>query len=344
MLGEDAMRWQPGRRDFLRLAGLLAAFVAEHAHALDAAPRPAEPSGGGPAAANDAQNAWALQGTSNFRAIYFDPNAKAEFLLFLTNVYNLYPEVRFHRLIEEIVAAAATDREIYRLGQERISSIKPFLSEARYGLPALWKQKAEMARQTVDLLGPARRIDGYLEIGTTGRYVSALQGKVEVVGDVILLNTDAPSFSPADVAERGGIGRIGRFVPLRDYAPVPAAAVPGASLDLVANFIGFHHAPVERRDDFVLSLHRVLRPGGRLLVRDHDVDSPRMNRMVALAHDVFNMGLGAEWAVNRQEIRNFTSLAQLTTYLARLGFKREPRTVLQGGDPTRNALMLFVKA
>jgi hypothetical protein len=69
-----------------------------------------------------------------------------------------------------------------------------------------------------------------------------------------------------------------------------------------------------------------------------------MNRMVALAHDVFNMGLGADWAVNRQEIRNFTSLAQLTVYLARFGFKRAPGTIFQGGDPTRNALMLFVKA
>jgi SAM-dependent methyltransferase len=338
------MRWQPGRRDFLRLAGLLAVFVAERGHALDAAPRPAETPGASPGGAGDAQNAWALDRSSNFRAVYFDPNAKAEFLNFLTNVYHLYPEARFHRLIEEIVAAAATDRDIYRLGQERIPEIKPFLSEARYGLPALWKQKAEMAQQTVDLLGSSRRIDGYLEIGTTGRYVSALRGKVEIVGDVILLHTDEPSFSPADIAERGGVSRIGRFVPLRDYAPVPAGPVPGGSLDLVANFIGFHHAPVERRDDFVLSLHRVLRPGGRLLVRDHDVDSPRMNRMVALAHDVFNMGLGAEWAVNRQEIRNFTSLAQLTVYLARFGFKRAPGTIFQGGDPTRNALMLFVKA
>jgi SAM-dependent methyltransferase len=347
MLG-NVMSLRPGRRDILKLAGLFAAaLMVERSHALDAAPRsPAAPgdAAGAPRGANDAQNAWALGGASNFRAIYFDPEAKAAFRLFLTNVYHLYPEDRFHRLIEEAAAAANTDRDIYRLGQERISSIKPFLSEARYGLPALWKQKAEMARQTLELLGPAPRINGYLEIGTTGRYIGGLRSQIELGGDVILLHSEAPSFSPTDVAERGGLGRLGRFVPLDDYAPVPAGAVRDQSLDLVTNFIGFHHAPVARLDGFVASLHRMLRPGGRLIVRDHDVDSPRMNRMVALAHDVFNMGLGADWGLNHQEIRNFTSIAQLTAFLGRSGFRREPRTAFQAGDPTRNGLMLFVKS
>jgi len=94
----------------------------------------------------------------------------------------------------------------------------------------------------------------------------------------------------------------------------------------------------------LLAIHRALRPGGRMIVRDHQVDSPKMNRMVALAHDVFNLGLGTGWAVNQAEIRRFTSLEQLTGQLDKVGFRRDPRALYQPGDPTRNALMVFTKA
>ena len=70
-----------------------------------------------------------------------------------------------------------------------------------------------------------------------------------------------------------------------------------------------------------------------------------MNHMVALAHDVFNAGLGTGWGVNQQEIRNFTSISEVVRYLDRFGLKLNPRKqpLLQPGDPTRNTLMEFVK-
>ncbi len=49
----------------------------------------------------DAMNGWTPDGASNFKAIYQVPALKAAFLLFLKNVYNLYPEDRFHSLIEQ---------------------------------------------------------------------------------------------------------------------------------------------------------------------------------------------------------------------------------------------------
>ena len=70
-----------------------------------------------------------------------------------------------------------------------------------------------------------------------------------------------------------------------------------------------------------------------------------MNHLVALAHDVFNMGLGVRWNVNQREIRNFTSIAEIARYLDGQGFKmtESKRPLLQPGDPTHNALMEFVK-
>lgn len=330
------------RRQLLKLAATFAAaLAASRAFAMDAAPRAGT---GAAAGAGGDFNVHALAGASNFKAIYGDPALKAAFLKFLANVFHLFPEERLHRLIEDTASAGRSDREIYALVQARLPEIRPFLADFRYALPALSRQKDEMVAQTLELLGPARRIDGYLELGSSGRYAGRLKSKLDLRGDLVLLHSVAPGYSPEDIVERGGLMKFGRFVPLNDYAPVPASQVPERSLDLVANYIGFHHSPLPRLDAFVASLHRVLRPGGRLIVRDHDVASPAMNRMVALAHDVFNMGLGTPWPVNQGELRHFTSIAQLVAYLEARGFKGDGRKLLQPGDPTQNALMVFTRA
>lgn len=337
------------RRTLLKLAALFAGYAAvAPGFAMDKSPSVGTPNvdakGNEPATGlNDAQNAYAISGSSNFRAVFDDPQMKAAFLLFLANVYHLFPEDRFHKLIEQVSRAAGSDKEIYAQIQARLPEIKPILADVRYALPALLKQKGEMSAQTLELLGSGRKIDGYMEIGTAGRYVSRLKSKVELTGDLVLLHSDQPTYSPIDIAERGGIGKLGRFVSMKDYAAISSSDIADESLDLVTNFIGFHHSPIRMLDPFVRSLQRTLRPGGRMIVRDHDVNSPRMNRMVALAHDVFNMGLGTDWSQNQREIRNFTSQSQLVNYLEDRGFKNRGKAQFQSGDPTQNALMLFVR-
>ncbi len=306
------------RRQLLKLAGLFAAaMAASRASAMDAPPRSSSDSSN-PESGDF--NVHALAGSSNFKAIYGDPRLKAEFLK---------------------LNSRRTDREIYALVQSRLPEIKPFLGEFRYALPALSRQKDEMVAQTLDLLGVGHPIDGYLEIGTTGRYAGRLRAKIEIKGDLVLLNNQAPGYSPTDLVERGSLGKLGRFVQMNDYAPVAASEVHDRSLDLIANYIGFHHAPLPKLEPFVASLHRTLRPGGRMIVRDHDVNSSAMNRMVALAHDVFNLGLGTAWQVNRAELRHFTSVDGLVAYLEARGFKDDGRRLFQQGDPTKNALMVF---
>ena len=330
------------RRQMLKLAALLAAALAwNRGFSMDAPPR--GESAGATGIVGDF-NLHALAGTSNFKAIYGDPALRAAFLKFLTNVFHLFPEERLQRLIEDAAHVGKTDREIYALVQSRLPEIKPFLADLRYALPALSRQKDEMVAQTLALLGPQRPVNGYLEVGSTGRYAGRLKSKLDIHGDLVLLHSVAPGYSPEDIVERGGIGKVGRFVPMNDYAPIPAGQVADRSLDVVSNYIGFHHAPLPKLEGFVASLHRVLRPGGRMVVRDHDVNTPAMNRMVALAHDVFNMGLGTPWPVNQGELRHFTANAELVAYLEARGFKADRRRLLQDGDPTQNALMIFGRA
>ena len=280
----------------------------------------------------------------NFRAVYLDAAAREEFFPFLVNVFHLYPEKKLHALILELTKTAKTDREVYAGLLERIPKIKTALAPATYMLPALRKQKTEMTRQILAHLGDKREANGYLEIGTTGRYVSELRKSVALKGPVYLVNDVAPSYKLSDMAERGELAKIGAFFPMGDYDPVGADKIPDGSIDLVVNLIGFHHAPKERLEGFVRSIKRVLRPGGRLLLRDHDVDSERQERIVALAHDVFNAGLFLPWKENHEQVRLFRSIRDWSGYLTAAGFKRSERALAQDGDPTKNLMLQFVKA
>ena len=158
------------------------------------------------------------------------------------------------------------------------------------------------------------------------------------------MSNRAPTNSVIDIVDRGQLRDAGTFVSLNDYRPELSTRVPAQSVDLVTVYIGFHHCPVGLRREFLGSVRAVLRPGGVLIVRDHNVVSEKMRRMVALAHDVFNMGTQETWQYNERELRNFYSLATLDDMLASAGFKAEGRRLLQDGDPTLNTLMRYVRA
>jgi FAD/FMN-containing dehydrogenase len=230
--------------------------------------------------------------SSEFHDVYDDVKWRDAFYRFLQNVYRIFPEDRFHTLIKQACDANREDEAIYRTVQQGVPGIKPFLAELFYALPSLGKQKREMTHQTLELLGAERDIDGYVEIGSTGRYMSDLRKHVRFTGPLVLVNDVAPTNSPVDIVERGQLSKLGSFVPLDDYAPIPAASVPDASVDLVSCYIGLHHIDPPRLNGFISSIARTLRPGGTFILRDHDVTSPEMHTFVSLAHTVFNAGLG----------------------------------------------------
>lgn len=281
--------------------------------------------------------------SSNFHAIYGDPRQADRFFLFLQNIFHLFPEAEFHQLILDALPRHADDEGIYREVQAGLSAIKTVGSEITYAMPALARQKREMARQTSMLLEAdgRSRYDGYLEIGTTGRYVKPIQALIPVEGPVFLMNDVAPGTGPVDVLERGSLTPVGEFQSLGDY---DRPALPDASVDLVTNFIGFHHCPPERLPDFLDGIRAVLRPGGRLVVRDHDVPDAEMHTFVALAHDVFNAGVYLSWEENAAQLRHFKSKETWTELLRAAGFERDDRLLAQAHDPTDNVLMTFKKA
>lgn len=276
---------------------------------------------------------------SLFRSVYGNARSADRFYAFLQNIFHLYPEDRFHALIKDAVANTADDEAIYRDIQARLPSITPPLSLLRYALPALAVQKREIGGQTAQLVG-TRALRGYVEIGSTGRYVGALKKRLNLSGPVTLVHDKAPTNSPADIAERGGLRKAGKFAALDDYAPL---ALPPESADLVSCFIGLHHMKPERLMPFLRSIAQVLRPGGYFVVRDHDVTSAQMHDFVSLAHCVFNAGLGERWEVNATELRHFDSADNWIRKIEAAGFTHTGARLLQQGDPSDNLLMAFTR-
>lgn len=280
---------------------------------------------------------------ANFRAIYGDEKLRAGFYNFLENVYSIYPNKDFHKLILEATQAYETDEEIYAEIQRRLPEITPFMALIRYSLPSLNNQKAEMSRQTGILLSGVKTVENYVEIGSPGTYVHGVKDHVDIKGDVHLLHVENPHYSPSDIVQRGQIKKAGDFVDMKDYATIAAKDIAPNSIDLVSNYIGFHHASAERRRPFIKSVADLIPSGGKLILRDHDVQNQAMAHLVALAHDVFNAGLMTEWKINEDEIRNFTTIDQVEEELASFGMIQKGDRLLQHGDPTINTLMIFEK-
>ncbi len=279
----------------------------------------------------------------NFKYIYENKKLREQFHLFLQNVYSLYPDPEAHNLIIDLTSSLETDEIIYKELQKRFPEIKPFLSVFRSSLPALAKQKKEMREQTATLISEMKSADGYMEIGTTGRYFEGIKDSVNLSGKTYLLHTDGPTYNPGDIVERGQFIKVGKFINMGDYDSVSSEAIKPETIDLITNYIGFHHAPPEKRDAFISSVAATLRPGGRLVLRDHDAADEEMKFMAALAHDVFNAGLDISWDKNLAEVRNFTSLDEISEKISQYGLKPEASRLLQSGDPTQNTLMVFVK-
>lgn len=280
----------------------------------------------------------------NFRVVYGDAAQRAAFRNFLVNVFHLYPEQELDALIAEASRSGASDGEVYATIARRLPEVTPLFGSVRYSLPALAKQKHEMANQTQALLGDVGTVEGYLEIGSHGRYLDELQARVNVQGPIYTTAPMAPSYGIIDVVDRGQLSYVGQVVPWNDYAGFAESGIASGSLDLVTIYIGIHHATEDARAPYLQSLRSLLSERGRIVIRDHDVTNEEMRHLVGLAHDVFNVGTHETWSANEAERRNFYSLDYLISMFEAQGFRALPPRLRQEGDPTLNTLLCFQKA
>lgn len=280
---------------------------------------------------------------SEFKKVFTDVKWSDDFYRFLQIIFHLYPEDKFHHLIQVQTLEEKTDEAIYKSVQAALPKIKPFLSELTFALPALKKQKREMGNQIKEIFGARKDINGYFEIGSTGRYVKELKKQLTINGNIYISNDQIPDNSIAEIFERGQIGKVGNFFTLSDYDPIPNDVIQDSSVDLVSCLIGMHHCPSEKFEAYIKSIHRILRKDGLFILRDHDVKSDEMSTFVSLVHTVFNLGLNVDWETNEKEFKSFKSIEEWSSMITKIGFEDSGIRILQENDPSLNTLVSFKK-
>jgi SAM-dependent methyltransferase len=280
---------------------------------------------------------------SEFKAVFSETKLSDDFYRFLQIIFHLYPEDKFHHLIATTSKEKNTDEEIYKSVQTNLPKIKPFLSELTLALPALKKQKKEMSNQVLRLLGSKTNINGYLEIGSTGRYISDLRKHINLSGTIHITNDIEPNNSVADIFERGQLRKLGYFFNLNNYQPISPSQIEDESIDLVTCHIGLHHCPHELLEGYINSLKRILRKGGLFIMRDHDVKTEEMATFVSLVHSVFNLGLNVTWETDSSEFKSFKSIEEWSKIICGYGFTDSGERILQDKDPSDNTLIALTK-
>jgi ubiquinone/menaquinone biosynthesis C-methylase UbiE len=285
--------------------------------------------------------------TYHLHTIFSNKDLKQKFSGFLTHVLRQLSAEKFYELVDSQIMQpqAQDDAQIYRELLQKLPSIKPYFPFYKK-LQALKNQKKELTRQALELLTDIPTISNCLEIGTPGTYANAISKHIPISGTLYAMNekkqlTDAvqaPSYNPLK-----GFTAYDIFLPLNNYEPI-SNQVPDKSIDLVICFIGLHHIPLEKIDAFIASIHRVLRPGGVFLLRDHDCKDAQMESIISSAHSIFNIIMNQDsLATEQAEFRNFQKLNYWIELLEKNGFETDHQRVLQAGDPTLNTMLKFTK-
>lgn len=276
-----------------------------------------------------------------YKKVFLSPELRTEFAKFLNNIFMQLDEKKFFALIDDIMTYAHTDEEIYQELANRIGEAKGgFLTTAWRILRSLKIEKKEISALVGQVLGNDKTVNGYAEIGFPGRYIRPFKAELNLKGPFYAVNYNQQA---SDYIQTGFPRPYHQFVPLNDYEPIKQEKIGNSSVDLATCFIGLHHVPEDKLKDFIQSIHRILRPGGSFILRDHDVSNDDLQSLVNVVHSVFNAATGVSPEEEKKEIRQFKSLNAWIVCMQENGFELVSDPKMRKGDPTLNTLLRFEK-
>lgn len=310
--------------------------------------------------------------TSHLRCVFQTTDQmKDEFVKFLKTIFYQLDEKKVLALMEELLADPdKTDEKVYEELLQKIHTTKksfPFLSKLR----SLFVLKSGMGKQAAELLKPFKKekFHDYMEIYDR-RYVKTIRKAAGVALDgKVIAVCDTPKVGLADRIQAGSLFSSYPYqqhvalndedcedpflYPEKTHQPI-SDEVEDNSIDMIACLGGLHHIPSDRVDDFVDSMHSKLRPGGVILVRDHNVkdnagsahlNQEELKAIASVVHTFVNAADGVSGEIEKKEIREFKSLDEWTELMEKHGFKRiSKQELVLEDDPTENAMWAFVKA
>lgn len=114
-----------------------------------------------------------------------------------------------------------------------------------------------------------------------------------------------------DVSEKSLAIAAGRFPGLARPVPYAGGAIPlpDAAFDLIFSACVFHHIPREEHPEVFAELRRLLAPGGRMVIFEHNPVNPATRHIVATCpFDQNAVLIGAQELKRRQAVAGFSAV------------------------------------
>ena len=98
------------------------------------------------------------------------------------------------------------------------------------------------------------------------------------------------------------------------------------SIEFVTVFMVLHHLEDEQQKRALRDIYRVIRPGGRLLIREHNalLDNGAFERVIDIVHDIYDYIIDAEiqWKDNNDYYSKYKGYKEWETIIEDVGFKK----------------------
>ena len=280
----------------------------------------------------------ALSSPNHFKIMMNSPENQQKFKGFLENILHRLDADKFFPLLQDIMTYKDSHAEIYLELRRRLSEISPHVvKDLKRIMASLSSIKRDLLQQAQTLL-PATLtdIDGLVEIGYPGRFVSGFQQRYKVRNEVVAVYEE-PSLG--DYVQTGFPRPYHRFVKLNYQAP-RLETLSDNSADLITCYVGLHHFALIAMHQFLEDIKRVLRPNGHFLLVDHDVQDETSMSMAHMAHSIFNVVTGVSLDEEMQETRDFHPMTYWQAILAEHELMVEPGPeMIRTGDPSRNRMI-----
>jgi hypothetical protein len=278
---------------------------------------------------------------SYYRILFRQPDGKQKLHMFIKHVLKIVDPDEVVNIVERLVKLKENDTTIFKY----IANYKNSVSNVTIlnnTLDALNLTRNLMVRQTVELLRESNvklNLNGHISFGDSGRYIESLIKKVSISKPYYI------AYDSCTILNEMEAGKMIKEHVMHvkfDYDNVLDIPLLNQSVDIVTCYTGIHHFKITKIALFMKIVHRLLRPNGVFVLRDHD-GTFDMIPLLYNAHTTYNAVTDVRLEDELNEFRNFQPLKFIVKYVESFGFRCTNIFKYQPNDPTKNALMCFIK-